>query len=351
MAVVPAAGNHINGQGMKTGIKTQVSLKDIARKTGLSTPTISQILNGKTTNFSSDATKARVFEAARELGYRPNFGYKVMRGQATKTVSLVVSLQRVLEENYIQELILRLMAELDRRGYGTYISTFALSPEENIDKVKVLMSRGAESFVFLGTPVGHLGIRELLRSHGKAYIGYGSDFERDVTPDTTYGFEAILRHFLGRGRKNIKLIMTDEPKRFQGLRNVFPGVSDDELKARHLVEFALPQYSAWTHMETCFNIGHEMTRQALAMGKDVDALIYLSDIFAVGGVKFLLDNNYRVGSDIAVAGHNYTDMVKYSPYPISSVEHDAAATTAALMENFAGVEPMVTLVKPIVHIR
>lgn len=45
----------------------KVTLKTIAEHTGLSVPTVSQILNGRDVNYSSAATRERVLKAAREL--------------------------------------------------------------------------------------------------------------------------------------------------------------------------------------------------------------------------------------------------------------------------------------------
>lgn len=54
-------------------------LKIIAERAGLSQSTVSQILNRKANDFSSEETRQRVFALASELGYKQNFGHKLLR--------------------------------------------------------------------------------------------------------------------------------------------------------------------------------------------------------------------------------------------------------------------------------
>ena len=48
-----------------------VTIRDVARRAGVSLSTVSQVLNGRS-GYASATTRDRVLEVARELGYRPN---------------------------------------------------------------------------------------------------------------------------------------------------------------------------------------------------------------------------------------------------------------------------------------
>ena len=74
-------------------------LKIIAERAGLSQSTVSQILNRKANDFSSEETRQRVFALASELGYKQNFGHKLLRGDKTRTVGVLLGMHRItLEE-------------------------------------------------------------------------------------------------------------------------------------------------------------------------------------------------------------------------------------------------------------
>ena len=70
-------------------MKRGVTLKQIAEATGVSVPTVSQILNRRPGNFSSEKTRDKVFEAARRMQYRQEYADLVRRGDPTNTVAIV----------------------------------------------------------------------------------------------------------------------------------------------------------------------------------------------------------------------------------------------------------------------
>ena len=100
-------------------------------------------------------TRQRVRQIAKNLGYRTNFGYRLMQGQKTHTVAIMVGEAYVTSEEHYNELIVRLMNKFDRLDYSVYFKTFTYSAEANLEKVRELISRGVEHFVFLGDPVGY----------------------------------------------------------------------------------------------------------------------------------------------------------------------------------------------------
>ena len=73
-------------------------LKIIAERAGLSQSTVSQILNRKANDFSSEETRQRVFALASELGYKQNFGHKLLRGDKTRTVGVLLGMHRITLE-------------------------------------------------------------------------------------------------------------------------------------------------------------------------------------------------------------------------------------------------------------
>src|SRR5687768_6120404 len=63
------------------------TLKEIAQRTGLSIPTVHQVLNGYNVRFSAE-TRRKVLEAAKELDYRPNIAARGLRAKKTFLMGL-----------------------------------------------------------------------------------------------------------------------------------------------------------------------------------------------------------------------------------------------------------------------
>lgn len=72
---------------MRTNRKT--TLKDVAERAGVSQSTVSAILTGKSAHVRvSDATRSRVWEAARQMGYHPNVLARALRRQRTNIIGI-----------------------------------------------------------------------------------------------------------------------------------------------------------------------------------------------------------------------------------------------------------------------
>ena len=80
---------------MANNSKSNNSLRAIAGKVGLSVTAVHQILTNKENKFITLETRNRVWKVAKEVGYRPNIGYKLMRGQKTRIVAIIVSSDRL----------------------------------------------------------------------------------------------------------------------------------------------------------------------------------------------------------------------------------------------------------------
>jgi len=64
------------------------TIADVARESGVGTMTVSRVVNGG--KLVSTATAARVLAAIRKLGYEPNEAARILKGQAPRTIGLIV---------------------------------------------------------------------------------------------------------------------------------------------------------------------------------------------------------------------------------------------------------------------
>ena len=308
-------------------------LKIIAERANLSQSTVSQILNRKPNDFSSEETRSRVFALARELGYKQNFGHKLLRGDKTRTVGILLGMHRITLEEHIQSLIIRLLDKLELKGYGAYLVTLSDTMEKNLQLVRDLVGSGVDCFIAIGEPIGGRNVEEEMMKHGKTCIGYQvPSFRRNIEQDLSGACEEIFRFFLREGRRNFRFFL-DSPvprNRFTGLQQVFPEIAEEELLSRYYV--SLGDLLEHNDIDLFARIGYEKTRKALEDDPSINACFYLSDYFAVGGVEYLMETGHNVGSDVLVAGFNNIHAVRTHYLPISSVEHAMDEITESLVE-------------------
>ena len=92
-----------------------VSLKQLAKHLELSTTTLSLVLNDAPSAVSiPQETKDRIFKAARELNYRPNYLARSFRVQRTHTLGVIVP---ELSDGYSAMVLNGVEAVLAKKGY------------------------------------------------------------------------------------------------------------------------------------------------------------------------------------------------------------------------------------------
>src|SRR5215213_3695146 len=85
---IPAAGSSQRREPMS--VVRPVTIRDVARRAGVSLSTVSQVLNGRS-GYASATTRDRVLEVARELGYRPNALARGLVTSRTGTLGVVIT--------------------------------------------------------------------------------------------------------------------------------------------------------------------------------------------------------------------------------------------------------------------
>ena len=83
---------HLRGTTLKraSGKDQTVTMRDVAEDSGFSPATVSIVLNNAPlARYIAPATKKRIEEAAKKLGYRPNAMARFLRSKRSHTVGLV----------------------------------------------------------------------------------------------------------------------------------------------------------------------------------------------------------------------------------------------------------------------
>lgn len=297
-----------------------VTLKMISERVGLSQAAVSQILNRKPNDLSSEKTRRRVFAIAEELGYKQKFGHKLLRGDSTGTVALLMEMKRLSYEEHIQSLIMKLLSALEKSGRTSYFSGLDFDEKKNIQIVRNLAARGVEGFIVIGSATGEKKLEEEFLNLKKNFVGYTTGLSRNVTASCEHSIKEILDFFAAENRRNVKFLLGEyfeNTSRFKALRAYFPQLSEEEVAERFC--FRMSEKAADT--DAMGEYGYKMTEALFQQDPSVDALFFLSDYFAMGGLRFLVESGRIPGKDVLVAGYNNIHAVRTSIFPVSTAEH------------------------------
>ena len=119
-----------------------VSIKDVARMTGLSPSTVSRVINKK--GNISGATTERVMEAVQELGYVPNNVARSLKSRKTRTVGVIIP---DISETFFSHIIKGVDAVLGEHGYSIVLCDTNENPDKE-EKLKMCIRDSASPSIF-----------------------------------------------------------------------------------------------------------------------------------------------------------------------------------------------------------
>ena len=328
----------------------RITLRDVAKSCNLSVPTVSQILNNRASNFSSEETRRLVRETAERLGYQPNLGYKLMHGMSTKTVALVIGHANMKDFEYIRKFIFLILERLSREGYSVYIETMPDDWSKRHDAMLNLIQRGAEHFISIGKPCEWEDLDDLEQRTGITMMTFSSEYRNSVNVNVEKGVSLLLEHCLERKCRKIRAITSWDTARCNALSKVLH-LKKEEL---HTIIYPLPPLVANSpedqlveHME----LGYAKTKELFEKEPDTDGVLYLSDYFAIGGANYLQKTGRVIGKEVHLIAFNHTLAVQAYPYPVSSASLNLEQVVTYIIENFTNRNAGVFLVDPVLYIR
>jgi DNA-binding LacI/PurR family transcriptional regulator len=185
-----------------------VTIKQIAKRTGLSIPTVGNVLGRAASRYSAE-TRQRVLQAAQEMGYRPNSSARAMRNGRIGCAALVLSRSRQLSHSHIP---VGLLDGLDDAlaQHNMHLTVLRLTDEQlSRDDFlpKVLREYMADGMIVNYTHEIPRAMLELIRAHHTPAVWLNAKLDADcVYPDDLRAAETATAQLIGMGHRRIALL-------------------------------------------------------------------------------------------------------------------------------------------------
>ncbi|MCK1364302.1 LacI family DNA-binding transcriptional regulator [Bradyrhizobium sp. 62] len=287
----------------------QVSVIDVARAAGVSTATVSRVLNGVTT-VAEDAVQ-RVRRACRDLNYIPNGAARALSSRRTRTIGAVVP---SIENSGFAVAIGALQRWLDAAGYTLFVASSDYDPIAELRECSLLMARGIDGLLLVGGE-HHPELVPMLEHQELPFVETWtlSDTHPCVGFDNVEAARRLTEYLLDLGHVDIgviagRMLHNDRAaNRVAGVRQA--------LEARGL---KLP--AEWM-IERPYRIleGRLAMRSLLARATRPTAVICGNDQLAFGALIEAKESGLSVPEDISVTGFNDLDFAAYLDPPLTTI--------------------------------
>ncbi len=111
-------------------MKNNVTIKDIAKESGVSTATVSRVLSNR--GYASDEIKENVLAVAKRLNYRPNGIAKSLKMHKTNTIGVIIP---DISNPYFMKIAKGIEDVVQEKGYNLLF----MSGDENPKKRKKII--------------------------------------------------------------------------------------------------------------------------------------------------------------------------------------------------------------------
>ncbi|OWY08428.1 LacI family transcriptional regulator [Thioclava sp. F42-5] len=278
-----------------------LTLRDVSEASGVSEMTVSRVLRNR--GDVSDATREKVLQAAKALGYVPN---KIAGALASQRVNLVAVIIPSLSNLVFPKVLSSVSDELEDTGLQPVVGVTNYSPEKEEQVLYEMLSWRPSGVIIAGvehTPAS----RAMLQNAGIPVVeimdvdGEGIDSVVGISHRRAglHMAEAII----AAGYRKIGFLGTKMPEDHRA-RKRLEGFKEGLAKAG--IELADTEFYGGG---SALAKGREMTETMLKRSPDLDFLYYSNDMIGAGGLLWCLDHGIDVPGKMGLAGFNGLELL------------------------------------------
>ena len=284
-----------------------VTLKDIAKATGLTMASVSRALNDMPE--ISEETKCQVWEVASSMGYRPNAFASSLRTGKSKFVGIVIPQNT---NPYFAGIIADIMAVVIANGYMPLIFNTLESRKIEADAVSAMLAFRVAGILaipvdlknFLNLPVPVVTMARQFPEAEMEKFDYVINDERGVELSVRYLATRYRTIYYFNGPKDLRAGEVRRKAFEAAMQQVGLAYSDG-------LVINCDAYD--------MSSGYAAAKALLSTAPTPYAVQCISDHVAMGVIQAIRESNVCVPEDIAVIGHDDIQYCDYLPIPLSSI--------------------------------
>lgn len=292
-----------------------VSIKDVAKKAGVSISTVSKALNDKSSVSSS--TIERIKQTAEDMGYVPNSRARVFATKETKQIVFIAGIPKdtAFYNPHVFEIIMGLQHSVSKSGYSLIVES--VEKKEALEYISSLYKKNMADALVVHASIITKRLESLIVKSNLPHLIIGQpDYQSTLSwidTDNTLSGAIAIRHLLKKDYYPVAFVggKADDMislHRFEG--------AERELKQNNL-NFE-DQYVLST--SSTIVSGMNAAKKILKMEKPPRSVLCANSVIAFGMMQELRNQNVRVPKDIAVMTFDRYPFSDFTEPRVTSVD-------------------------------
>ncbi len=299
-----------------------VTMKDVAKHAGVSTYTVSNVINNL--SYIKKETKEKVLEAIKELNYKPNYAGQLLRTKDNRNISVSLPLLTGSRTGnaFFNQILLALYVELNMNNYNLVLSFSDNNPQTDILNFSKYNNNMIAGMICTFT----LSDIEFLNNLNYPIIALDhkpEEFACDyISTDNKQITEQAVQYLITSGYTKIGYIGANYSSEYQS--NHFERLQGylDALEKNHLAQKAEYIHSINLGLNDDVAEGYRAAECICKTG--VNAVIIDNAYSAIGFYKYINETKLRIPQDVAIIAFDDYEWQEISDPPLSVIRQPTA---------------------------
>lgn len=290
-----------------------LTLKDVAKKAGVSVPTVSRVINN--CRHVKKTTRTKTLKAIEELSYEPNKIARNLRLGRTNSVGFLVP---HISTSFFGEVVVGMQKVFLKRGYHLILCVTSGRDDIETESLKLLVSQRVDGIIM--NPIGNIGeaVKKIF-SHCRIPLLVIDNKVKNVNTDAILhddikGTQKLTSHLIRHGHEKIAFIggslyETSGKRRLEGYKKA-------------LIENSLPivedliRIGNWTRSS-----GFQLTKKLLKMSERPTGIVAANVFMALGVILALQEEGLKIPRDIALVSFDDSDFLLTLESPLTTLRN------------------------------
>lgn len=291
-----------------------VGIRDVAKLANVSPSTASRVLSGNA--YVEPDTKAKVLNAMKELGYKPNMAARALKNQGNnKLVGLIIP---DITNPYYPELVKKLEQVANDAGCSMILCETLGDKEKEKGFFETLMYLFVDGIIYIPSTKSIDHIRPYIGKIPMIFLNRVYDVDVPCISLNNYkaAYDAV-NYLMKYGHKRISILVNNTSNQYNKERLAGAVAALNEKGIEDYEELMIRDIAS-------IEDAYEKTDMMLKSGKQPTAFFIFNDYLSFGVYRAIDKNGLSIPEDISVMGFDDTLQVRYLNPPLTTIRHTSA---------------------------